>query len=86
MKLDVPRPTPAGDWTEDAITSIDPRGPRAVRHRNLLRAVLLLHSHALWTNEMRGHWRVLTGRDDASAKALCEAIREAGISVDDMLR
>lgn len=76
-----------GNWDgEDAITQIDPRGPRATRHRNLLRAVLLFHSQALWDSAMRARWKLLTGKDEASARSLCDAIREAGLSVDELLR
>lgn len=86
MKSDVGSPEPQGDWTEDAITKIDPRGPRAARHRNLLRACLLFHSNVLWDNKTREHWKLLTGKDEASTRTLCDAIREAGLNIDDMMR
>lgn len=85
MKSDV-RPEPQGPWDDDATTRVDPRGPRAARHRNLLRAVLLFHSNVSWDAEVAARWKLLTGKDEASSRSLCDAIREAGLSIDQLMR
>lgn len=51
---------------------------RARRHRNLLRCVLLLHSHATWSSEQAELWRMAVG-EEVSARALVLAIQRAGI-------
>lgn len=51
---------------------------RARRHRNLLRCVLLLHSHATWSPEQAELWRMAVG-EEVSARALVLAIERAGI-------
>lgn len=78
----------SGDgWDDDEVTQIDEYGPRAVRHRNLLRAVLLLLSSGhVWDAQSKALWKQLTGDDEVTSRALCGAIRAAGISVDELLR
>ena len=80
MESDV-RSLDPGDWTGDAITYVDPRGPRAVRHRNLLRCALLLHSHLTWSAEQVALWRSSTGSTEVSARVLLEAIQLSGITL-----
>lgn len=80
MKSDV-RPEPQGPWDDDATTRVDPRGPRAARHRNLLRCVLLLHSHATWSAAQLELWKAATGGTEVSARALLEAIVKSGVSL-----
>lgn len=42
-----------------------------------LRAVLLFHESGPWTDEKRRMWFDLTGRHEATTKALCDFVREA---------
>lgn len=74
------------DWDDDAVTQIDEYGPRAIRHRNLLRAVLLFHSGVIWGPAERVRWKLLTGSEEATGRSLCDAIRASGISIDELLR
>jgi hypothetical protein len=72
---------------DDAVTQIDEYGPRAIKHRNLLRAaLLLLGSGHPWTPELKALWPTLTGDQEISGRALCGAIRASGISIDELLR
>lgn len=73
-----------GGWDEDATTT--DYSARAARHRNLLRAVLLLHERGPWEPAEVEAWRVLTGTREVSIRALCAAIRASGISVEELLR
>jgi len=83
MQPDVSPVNPAGGWTDDATTTVDPLGPRAARHRNLLRAVLLYYDPKVaWDHETRGLWQQLTGQSEVSLRALCDAIRASGLSLD----
>jgi hypothetical protein len=41
----------------------------------LARAVLLFHTAGPWTEHRRHTWRVLTGADDATSRALCDLAR-----------
>lgn len=43
----------------------------------LLRAVLLFHRGGPWTADDSRMWSALTGKDEATTRALCDAIREA---------
>lgn len=43
---------------------------------NLLRAVLLFHDPGPWTDTKRALWQELTGAEEATAKSLCDAIRD----------
>lgn len=83
MESDVSPVNPAGGWTDDAITKVDPRGPRAARHRNLLRAVLLYYSrNVVWDDDTRKLWQQLTGSQTVSSRVLCDAIRASGLNID----
>lgn len=42
----------------------------------IVEAVLLFHSGSLWTPEKQERWRALTGRTEATSKALCDWLRE----------
>ena len=42
---------------------------------NALRAVLLFHGDAYWSAERRAEWLALTGRKDATTRALCDTVR-----------
>lgn len=42
-----------------------------------LRAVLLFHRDGPWGGEEQEEWERLTGRTDATTKALCDAVRAA---------
>lgn len=73
---------PAADpFPSDEVTTVDPNGPRAARHRNLLRAVLLFYSGGGWDEDQARRWRELTGKTEATTRALCDAIRESGIVI-----
>lgn len=61
-------------------------GARAAKHRNLLRACLLLHRGGSWGARESALWKQLTGKAEATSRNLCDAIREAGLSVDELLR
>lgn len=65
-------------------------GARAARHRNLLRATLMLLSRhgirGMWTDHDSVVWKQLTGQSETTARALCDAIRASGLSVDELLR
>ncbi len=85
MKSHVLPVDPAGGWADDADTRVDPLGPRAARHRNLLRAVLLFHSRLGWDAPTQALWKQLTGKDEATTRTLCDAIRESGLTLDGLL-
>ena len=42
-----------------------------------LKAVLLFHSGREWNDEARAEWLRLTGREEATTKALCDTVRDA---------
>lgn len=73
----------SGDgWDDGDVTQIDEYGPRAVRHRNLLRCTLLVHQCSDWSDAERALWAVTVGPGDRSVKSLLHAIRASGISLD----
>lgn len=67
---------------DNEITRVDPSGPKAVQHRQLLRAVLILHGHGEWSDDnIRAIWRQAVGSDTVTTRALLEAILRSGITV-----
>jgi len=87
MSADVAQHKDAGWLEDDAVTQVDEYGPRAVKHRMLLRAaLLLLGGGVVWDARTRAHWKSITGDDEVTSRALCNAIRASGITVDELLR
>jgi hypothetical protein len=50
--------------------------PSSIDQGTVLAAVLLFHAGGEWDNERRALWKQLTGRDEATTRALCDAVRE----------
>ena len=71
----------ASPFPEDEVTKVDPNGPRAARHRNLLRCVLLLHRHASWSEADLQLWRSAVGTQGVTTRALLDAIAASGIKL-----
>lgn len=72
-----------GGWDDEATTKVD-NGARAARHRNLLRAAVMLHGHGLWSAAEADAWYRFTGSREVSARVLLAAIRASGISIDEL--
>jgi hypothetical protein len=48
---------------------------RTEQLRGLLEAVLLFHSVGPWDEDKSGRWKLITGNDEATTRALCDTIR-----------
>ncbi len=76
-KANLGRHDAAGEWHSG------PTGPgEDVRdvcdaYRDALEAVLLFHSASPWTPEKQARWAKLTGEQEATTRALCDAVRRA---------